>query len=183
MHEEQRSEDDPTTWQLTGERSGTTVPDPASAREEAERLVAAGLAALSMAADRIGAPTRERGGAAAAGFDALGDALFGRSRHRQHSVANESAVCCQCPVCKVITAAREPNPLLAERLASGVGTIAEGAARVLRTVAGPTAEAGDAARPGPAGESVDSPQPGEDPWAAATKVAEGQAAGGRTGSE
>lgn len=55
-----------------------TSPDAeASARAEAERLVSTGLAALSMAADRIGAPTRERGGPAAASFDALGDMLFG----------------------------------------------------------------------------------------------------------
>jgi hypothetical protein len=112
------------------------VPDPDSVREEAERLVAAGLAAVSMAADRIGAPARERGGAAAAGFDALGDMLFGPSAHRRHTVATDSEACCRCPVCRVIAAARRPDPDLAERLATGAGDVAEGAVRLLRTVVG-----------------------------------------------
>lgn len=137
--------------------SGPGGPDPTSIRREAERLVAAGLAALSMAADRVGAPTRERGGAAAAGYDALGDMLFGPSTHRRHSVANDSPECCQCPVCRLIAAARSPRPELAERLASGVGTIAAGAARFLRAVAG-AGSGGD--EPGRADEP--------DPWAAAT---------------
>lgn len=111
------------------------VPDPASAREEAERLVVAGLAVVSMAAERLGAPARERGGAAAAGYDALGDMLFGPSIHRRHSIANDSAECCRCPVCRVIAAARQPDPKLAERLATGAGDLAEGAARVLRAFA------------------------------------------------
>lgn len=110
-------------------------PPPSAARHEAERLVAAGLAALSVAADRIGAPERERGGPAAAGYDALGDLLFGRT-HQHHEVANDSSACCRCPVCRLISAAREPDPAVAERLATGAGTLAEGAARVLRTVAG-----------------------------------------------
>src|SRR5690606_17034563 len=76
-----------------GERPG------AAARQEAERLVAAGIAAVSLAADRIGAPSRPRGGAAAAGFDALGDLLFGPS-YRPHSIANDSPECCRCPVCR-----------------------------------------------------------------------------------
>lgn len=113
-----------------------SAPTPATAREEAERLVAAGLAAVAMAADRIGAPTRERGGAAAAGFDVLGDALFGPSSHRRHSVATGSADCCRCPVCRVISAARQPDPRFAERLATGVGDLAEGVARALRALAG-----------------------------------------------
>lgn len=138
------------------------APDPATAREEAERLVAAGLAAVSMAADRIGAPSRERGGAAAAGYDVLGDVLFGPPRHR-HSVANDSVACCQCPVCKVISAARQPSPVFAERLATGVGTLAEGAVRVLRTVAGPAEPArsdtarSDTAGPGTAGPGTARP--------------------------
>jgi hypothetical protein len=46
-----------------------TEQEPQNVREEAERLVAAGLAAVSMMADRIGAnpSSRERGGAAASG--------------------------------------------------------------------------------------------------------------------
>ncbi|MPZ28909.1 MAG: hypothetical protein GEV12_21545 [Micromonosporaceae bacterium] len=159
--------------------------DPASARAEAERLVAAGLAALSMAADRIGAPTRERGGAAAAGFDALGDIMFGPAGHRRHSVANDSPACCRCPVCRAISAARDPDPEVAERLATGVGSLAEGAVRVLRGVAGawPAGPAGPAKPAGPAGSAGPGPtaSPGRgpeepDPWAAATAEPDPQAA-------
>lgn len=110
-------------------------PPPRAVREEAERLVTAGVAALALAADRIGAPARERGGAAAAGFDALGDLLFGPSA-RKHSVANDSAACCRCPVCRAITAARRPDPDLVERLSVGAGGLAEGAVRMVHTVAG-----------------------------------------------
>jgi hypothetical protein len=146
--------------------------DPATAREEAERLVAAGLAAVSIAADRIGKPTRERGGPAAAGFDALGDMLFGPAGHRRHSVANESPECCKCPVCRVIAAARRPNPDVAERLATGVGNVAEGLARVLGRFTGPAGTGPSGAPPRPAapdpgGPGSATPDP-VDVWAAAT---------------
>jgi hypothetical protein len=143
-------------------RAGSGRPAPDSARVEAERLVAAGLAALSMAADRIGAPARERGGAAAAGYDVLGDMLFGPSGHRRHRVANDSPACCRCPVCRVISAVRQPDPEVAERLATGVGNLAEGTARLLRSIAGGSAPPGSA-RPDPPGST-----PPPDPWAAAT---------------
>jgi hypothetical protein len=71
-------------------------------REEAERLVATALAAVSMAAN------------GAAGF------------------ATGSAECCVCPVCKAIAAARDPDPEFAERLAAGAGDLAAGVASVLR---------------------------------------------------
>lgn len=71
-------------------------------REEAERLVATALAALSVAANST------------AGF------------------ATGSAECCVCPVCKAIAAARDPDPEFAERLATGVGDLAVGLAGVLR---------------------------------------------------
>lgn len=129
-----------------------------AARREAERLVVTGLAAVSAAAERIGAPTRQRGGAAAAGFDALGDVLFGPSP-RQHRVANDSPECCHCPICRVIAAARRPDPAMAERLATGVGDLAEGTARLLRNLSGPASQAGP--RHDHAGAD-------EDPWTAAT---------------
>jgi hypothetical protein len=152
---------------MSQEAGGRQRPDPDTVRTEAERLVATGLAAMSMAADRIGAPTRERGGAAAASFDALGDMLFGPAGHRQHSVANDSPACCRCPVCRVIAAARQPSPTFAEKLATGVGFMAEGAARVLRGVAGAASGAASAARP--ASSPAPAPPPAEpDPWAAAT---------------
>lgn len=72
-------------------------------REEAERLVAAALAAASMAARST------------AGF------------------ATGSAECCVCPLCKAIAAARDPDPQVAERLATGAGDLAEGVASFLRT--------------------------------------------------
>jgi hypothetical protein len=165
---------------MTQEAGDRQRPDPDIVRAEAERLVATGLAAVSMAADRIGAPTRERGGAAAASFDALGDMLFGPAGHRRHSVANDSPECCRCPVCRVIAAARQPSPTFAERLANGVGALAEGTARVLRGAAtlsgaganrGAEAEATDVAS---GGASAARPEPGPpaqaapDPWAAAT---------------
>jgi hypothetical protein len=148
------------------ETRASAGPDPDLIRAEAERLVAAGLAAVSMAADRIGAPTRERGGAAAAGFDALGDMLFGPSGHRRHSIANDSPECCHCPVCRMIAAARQPSPTFAERLASGVGFVAEGAARVMRGVAGTTTATRPAPDPPPPAPAASWAEP--DPWAAAT---------------
>lgn len=158
--------------QLDEQRERVGRADPAAARAEAERLVAAGLAALSMAADRIGAPTRERGGAAAAGFDALGDVLFGPVGHRRHSIANDSPVCCRCPVCRAISAARDPDPELAERLATGVGNLAEGAVRVLRGVAGAWPAAGAEAAADVRAAATAEP----DPWAAATAEPEPRAA-------
>ena len=90
-------------------------------REEAERLVVAALAALSVAARSTD------------GF------------------ATGSAECCVCPLCKAIVAARDPDPQFAERLASGAGDLATGIAGVLRafgagwpgqTDAGPTEDSG-----------------------------------------
>jgi len=95
----------------------TAARDP---REEAERLVATALAALSVAAGST------------AGF------------------ATGSAECCVCAVCKAIAAARNPDPEFAERLASGVGDLAVGLAGILRSFGAPagsspsgTAEASD----------------------------------------
>jgi len=129
-----------------------------SPRDEAVRLVTAALATASVAA-------RSASG-----------------------LATGSAECCVCPVCRAITAVRDPSPELVERLASGVGDLAAGLADVLRAL-GTTGEddrpAPDAAceddRPAPdaAGED-DRPAPdaaGEaeadaaDPWRAATHAA------------
>ena len=74
----------------------------ADPREEAERLVAAALAAVSMAAQ------------SATGF------------------ATGSAECCVCPLCKAIAAVRDPDPEFAEKLSTGVGDLATGLAGVLR---------------------------------------------------
>ena len=77
-------------------------------RDEAERLVATALAALSMAANST------------AGF------------------ATGSAECCVCPVCKAIAAARDPDPDFAERLATGAGDLAVGLAGILRAFGAPS---------------------------------------------
>jgi outer membrane biosynthesis protein TonB len=155
---------------------GVGTPEPDLVRAEAERLVAAGLAALSMAADRIGAPARERGGAAAAGYEALGDMLFGPSAHRRHSVANGSPACCRCPVCRAIAAARDPDPEVAEKLATGVGMLAEGAARLLRGVAGawpaPAPETRPAPEPEPEPAAETQPEPAPEPEAEAKREPE-----------
>jgi|SRR5690349_8626704 hypothetical protein len=83
----------------------------ADPKEEAERLVATALAAVSMAAN------------SATGF------------------ATGSAECCVCPVCKAIAMARDPDPQFAEALSSGVGDLATGLAGVLRAFSSGTAKA------------------------------------------
>jgi hypothetical protein len=106
-------------------------------RAEAERLVAAALAAVSMAARST------------TGF------------------ATGSAECCVCPLCKAIAAAREPNPDIAERLATGAGDLAAGVASVLRAF-GPRSQG-----PPDAPEAPDEPDGPEEPdvWRAATRNA------------
>ncbi len=91
-------------------------------RDEAERLVAAAIAAVSMAARSL-----PRGG--------------GRP------LATGSAECCVCPICRVIAGMREPNPDLADRLAAGAGDLATAVAGVLRTFGRGAAESA----PEPAG--------------------------------
>jgi hypothetical protein len=81
-------------------------------RDEAERLVAAAIAAISTAARGFG-PTNRPGTGLATG----------------------SAECCVCPVCRAIAAMRDPNGDLAERLTSGVGDLATTVASILRTLA------------------------------------------------
>lgn len=81
-------------------------------RDEAERLVAAAIAAVSYA-------TRGFGGRQGAGL------------------ATGSPECCVCPVCRTIAALRDPAPELAERLATGVGDLAAGLASLLRNLQRP----------------------------------------------
>ena len=82
-------------------------------REEAERLVAAAIAAFSMAARGVGA-TGGRG-----------------------SFATGSPECCVCPVCRVIAAMREPDGDIVERLATGAGDLATGITGLLRSLSRP----------------------------------------------
>jgi hypothetical protein len=78
-------------------------------RDEAERLVAAAVAAVSLAARGMG--TAGRG-----------------------SCATGSPECCVCPVCRLISAMRDPSADLAERLASGAGDVATGVTAMLRAL-------------------------------------------------
>jgi hypothetical protein len=82
--------------------------EPGSARQEAERLVAAVLAAATMAANA------------------------------NPQLSTGSPECCVCPLCKVIAAVRDPDPAMVERLASGAGDLAAGVASFLRHVAAPS---------------------------------------------
>jgi hypothetical protein len=110
-------------------------------REEAERLVATALAALSVAANGT------------AGF------------------ATGSAECCVCPVCKAIAAARDPDPAFAERLATGVGDLAVGLAGVLRAFGGaPGRQAPQSPEDPQAPQAQEAPEPPEpqDVWQHAT---------------
>jgi hypothetical protein len=123
-------------------------PDPV--RDEAERLVAAAIAAVSVAA---------RGLSGGAG---------------RPSFATGTPECCICPVCRVIAAMREPSPELSERLATGAGDLAAAVTSLLRAFARPDAEADR--KPDEGDEYWESlrrharPSAGEDhdPWHAAT---------------
>jgi len=83
--------------------------EPSSARQEAEKLIAALLAAAAVAANAN--PHWSTG----------------------------SRECCACPLCKVIAAVRDPDPEMVERVATGAGDLAAGMASFLRHVASPAA--------------------------------------------
>ena len=101
--------------------------EPGTARQEAERLVAAGLAFASLAA----------------------------SAHPE--LATGSAACCVCPFCKLIEAVRDPDPQVVERLATGAGDLAVGVASLLRSLssmaARPSGDDAWSAASDPAGQS------------------------------
>jgi hypothetical protein len=80
--------------------------EPGTARQEAEQLVAAVLAAATLAANA----------------------------NPQFSTG--SAECCVCPLCKVIAAVRDPDPEMVERLATGAGDLAAGVASFMRHLGG-----------------------------------------------
>src|SRR3954447_7001124 len=103
-------------------------------RDEAERLVAAAIAAVSLAARGLGGVA----GGKHAGF------------------ATGSPECCVCPVCRVISAMRDPHPELAERLASGAGDLAAAVTGVMRSVSRATRpEQGESAGPPAESSTVD----------------------------
>jgi hypothetical protein len=141
-----------------------------SAREEAERLVAAGLAVASTALHGVEANRQLRGLAEQVlGADRMHDLAAGlagfvgglggsegdgpTSGSASSGFSTGSADCCVCPVCRLIAALRNPTPEFAERLASAAGDLAVGISGLLRALSG--------AVPRPHGA-------GDDPWHAAT---------------
>jgi hypothetical protein len=130
---------------------------PGSAREEAERLVAAVLARAAAG-----------GHSAGDGFGLLGESVAGLiGVLSRKDLSTGSAECCVCPVCKAIAAVRDPSPETAERLASSAGDIASGVAGLMRAFSSMAAEN---PRP-PAPRTRPAPTP-DQAWSAATRVEE-----------
>jgi hypothetical protein len=132
-------------------------PDPGSARDEAERLVAVAIAAA-----------RRYTGSAGPFADALAGA-FGHQGARPAPetppIATGSAECCVCPICRTIAAMRDPDPAFTERLATGAGDFAAGLASLMRSLF-------PNATPAPSPRQRDTPPRGgaaEDIWRTATR--------------
>jgi hypothetical protein len=123
-------------------------------RDEAERLIASVLGGASLAADGL------------SGW------------------ATGSDECCVCPVCRAIAAARQPNPNVAERLASGAGDLAQGLASVLRAFSGgypgSSSQSAPSRSSAPSGSTTTPTE--EDPWHVATRAAAEAEAGSAPGS-
>jgi hypothetical protein len=154
-----------------------------SAREEAERLMAAGLAAASTALHGVEANRQLRGlaeqvfgadrmhdlAAGLAGFVSgsgssstsgpAGDGPSAGSSTAGYGASSAglstgSADCCVCPVCRLIAALRDPSPEFAERLATAAGDLAVGISGLMRALSGAVPRPGHDA--------------GDDLWRAAT---------------
>ncbi|MEV4704875.1 hypothetical protein [Actinoplanes sp. NPDC049316] len=130
-----------------------------TARQEAERLVAA---LLAMA---------QGGGKDSAG---LGDLLklFTGTGSQQHNRstgwATGTAECCVCPICRAIAAVRDPDPHTAERLAAGAGDLATGVASIMRAFATISSVTNAKPQPKPAPPR---PEPTPDQaWSTATRA-------------
>jgi hypothetical protein len=158
----------------------------ASAREEAERLVATMIAMA--ASGGLGAAARASGDssgtrdAVAAGLGAIAESVSGivgrlakgpeadrepgdpKPAGSPHSWATGSAECCVCPVCRAIAAVRDPSPETAARLAAGAGDLAAGVAGMMRAL---SSLAGDRPKPPPARPAP--PEPDET-WSFATRT-------------
>ncbi|MGA3563967.1 hypothetical protein [Melissospora conviva] len=137
---------------------------PGSAREEAERLVATVLGAVRLAA------TEARSGGS---LGPLGEAFSSVLNHTPNPaaadsdgpppVATGSPECCVCPVCRAITAVRDPNPEFAERLATGAGDLAAGVASLLRAFSGgPGRDTGEPDSTASGRDAEPAPGPGPD---------------------
>ncbi|GIE30257.1 hypothetical protein Ait01nite_033020 [Actinoplanes italicus] len=138
---------------------------PGSAREEAERLVAAVLARASAAS--------AGGHSAGDGFGLLGESVAGLiGVLTRDDWSTGSAECCVCPVCKAIAAVRDPSPETAERLAASAGDIASGVAGLMRAFSSMAAEPPRA----PAPRTRPAPAP-DQAWSAATRADHSAATG------
>src|SRR5690242_13112544 len=102
-------------------------PEVGSAREEAERLVAAAFGAASVAARGLVRAANPLSGVA----DAAERLLAGGGPGH---VATGSPECCVCPLCRGIAAVRDPDPRLALKLASSAADLASTVAEGLRMV-------------------------------------------------
>lgn len=130
---------------------------PGSAREEAERLVAAILA-------RASASSAGGNHSSGDGFGLLGESvmsLLGATG----PWSTGSAECCVCPVCKAIAAVRDPAPETAERLATSAADIAGGVAGLMRAFSALSTER--PRPPAPRGRPAPAP---DQAWAAATRA-------------
>ncbi len=117
--------------------------EPGSAREEAERLVAAVLGAARLATAGVG---EQAGGLGPVGemissvLSQVGEfASTGPAPERAAGAttatpgfATGTAECCICPICRTIATLRDPSPEFAERIATGAGDLAAGVASLLR---------------------------------------------------
>lgn len=180
-----------------GTASGST---PGSAREEAERLVAA-VIAMATGATAAGDPSgvRDSVGAGLSGLaktvtaavDRLASVGQGdgpnasqggagqRSRGGHTGWATGSAECCVCPICQAIAAVRDPSPETAVRLAMGAGDIASGVASLMRGLS--SVVGGGSKRP----SEPAAPKPPPDPdqtWSAATRTGTPRTGTPRTGA-
>jgi hypothetical protein len=95
---------------------------------------------------------------------------------------------CACPVCRALSALRDPDPVIVERLATRAGDAAAGLAGLLRSVADWRAPT-----PGPADEvwrtatrdrhTGQPEQPADDVWSAATRPAADRPAADRPAAD
>ncbi|MEV0898096.1 hypothetical protein [Actinoplanes sp. NPDC049802] len=131
---------------------------PGSAREEAERLVAAILARAS--ASPAG------GHSSGDGFGLLGESVAGLiGMLSRDDLATGSAECCVCPVCRAIAAVRDPSPETAERIAASAGDIASGVAGLMRAFSSLAAE-----KPRPPAPRAKPSRTPDQAWSAATRA-------------
>jgi hypothetical protein len=145
-------------------------PQTGSPRDEAERLVAAALAAASVAARGLVRAANPLSGVA----DAAERLLAGGGPGH---VATGSPECCVCPLCRAIAAVRDPSPQVALKLATGAADLASNVTDVLRTVGGMVSRPPTPRRdtPDPAGRPRTAPD-GDVAWRMATAAGAAPAA-------